>query len=108
MDRLAHINATVNAITALDFDLRVSIAHRLLMKLEEKKDITRWEFWDREQVREHGSEIADAHLSDEQVDKIMESLNYDWNNPRTSIRSTEVFTDALGKVISGDKEENHS
>ena len=102
MDRLALINNTVNSILALDSEMRIAIAHRLLMKLEEKKDITRWEFWDRFSVKEHGSDMAEAELSEEQVDQIMVNLNYDWNNPRDSIRGTDDFTDALGRAIGKD------
>lgn len=99
MDRLSTINAKVKEILELNSDLRISIAHRLMMKLEEKKDITRWEFWDRVSVKEHGEDIADKGLSEEQVDKMMEFLNEDWNKPRFSVQSTEAFTEALGRAL---------
>lgn len=99
MDRLTIINNKVKEILELNSDLRISIAHRLLMKLEDKKDITRWEFWDRHSVKEHGEDLTEKELTEEQVDKMMEYLNEDWNKPRFSVQSTEAFTEALGRAI---------
>jgi hypothetical protein len=46
--------------------------------------------------------MAEAELSEEQVDQIMVNLNYDWNKPRASLRGTDDFTDALGRAIGKD------
>lgn len=99
MDRLTKINSAVKSITELDFDLRVSIAHRLLMKLEEKKDITRWAFWDRVSVKEHAEELAEKSLSEQQVDAIMVQLNKDWNNLDLSVRDTNSFTKSVSNAL---------
>lgn len=99
MDRLSKINSAVNSITELDFDLRVSIAHRLLMKLEEKKDITRWAFWDRVSVKEHAEELSEKNLSEKQVDALMANLNEGWNKLDSSLRDTDSFTKSVSNAL---------
>ena len=99
MKRTELINSTVKTISALDYDMRIAIAQCLLVELEAKKDITRWQFWERESVKEHGEEIAEKELSEKQVDKIMINLNAEWNDASVSINGTDVFTYAVGRAI---------
>jgi|GWRWMinimDraft_5_1066013.scaffolds.fasta_scaffold24278_4 hypothetical protein len=98
MDRLSYINNTVNSILALDLDLRVSIAHRLMMKLEEKKDVTRWQFWDRLAVAEQAESILEHEISEEGLDIIMQKLSDKWNQVSASTPETEALTYELGKL----------
>ena len=98
MDRLSYINNTVNSILALDLDLRVSIAHRLMMKLEEKKDVTRWQFWDRLAVAEQAESILEHEISEEGLDIIMQKLSDKWNQVSASTPETEALTYELGKI----------
>jgi hypothetical protein len=98
MDRLSYINNTVNSILALDLDLRVSIAHRLMMKLEEKKDVTRWQFWDRLAVAEQAESILEYEISEEGLDIIMQKLSDKWNQVSASTPETEALTYELGKL----------
>jgi hypothetical protein len=99
MDKIAFINYTVNAITAMDSETRIAIAHRLLAKLEEKKDVTRWQFWDRYSVKEHGEEMAERTLTDEDINGIMDELSEDWNSTQTSLLETDAFTEVLKNSI---------
>jgi hypothetical protein len=98
MDRLSYINNTVESILALDSDLRVSIAHRLLMKLEEKKDITRWQFWDRFSVAEQAESIIEGEITEEGLDIIMTKLSAKWNQVSASTPETEALTYEIGKI----------
>jgi hypothetical protein len=98
MDRISYINNTVESILALDSDLRISIAHRLLMKLEEKKDITRWQFWDRFAVSEQAEEIAEHEISQEGLDIIMGKLSDKWNQVSASTPETEALTYEIAKI----------
>jgi hypothetical protein len=98
MDRLSYINNTVESILALDSDLRLSIAHRLLMKLEEKKDITRWQFWDRFAVAEQAESILEGGITEEGLDIIMQKLSDKWNQVSASTPETEALTYELGKL----------
>ena len=98
MDRISYINNTVNSILALDLDLRVSIAHRLMMKLEEKKDVTRWQFWDRLAVAEQAESILEHEISEEGLDIIMQKLSDKWNQVSASTPETEALTYELGKL----------
>ena len=97
-----YINNVVNSILVLNSDTRIAIAHRLLMGLEEKKDITRWQFWDRQSVKEHGQELADRTLTDTEVTDIMDALTKDWNASVTSLQETDIFTEVVNNSI------NHS
>lgn len=99
MDELSFIRNTVNAIVAMDSKTRIAIVHNLLMKLEDKRDITRWQFWDRYSVKEHGEDLAERTLTDIEVDDIMENLNTEWNKPSFSVRDTEAFTEAVNKYL---------
>lgn len=98
MDRISYINNTVESILALDSDLRISIAHRLLMKLEEKKDITRWQFWDRFSVAEQAEEILEHEISQEGLDIIMGKLSAKWNQVSASTPETDALTYEIGKI----------
>ena len=98
MDRISRITKTVDSILALDSDLRVSIAHRLLMKLEEKKDITRWQFWDRFAVAEQAESILEHEISEEGLDIIMTKLSAQWNQVSASTQETEALTYVIGKI----------
>lgn len=98
MDRISYINNTVDSILALDSDLRISIAHRLLMKLEEKKDITRWQFWDRHSVCEQAEEIAEHEISQEGLDIIMGKLSDKWNQVSASTPETNALTYEIAKI----------
>ena len=94
-----YINSVVNSILVLPSDTRIAIAQCLLVELEEKKDITRWNFWERQSVKEHSEEIAEEELSEEQVDQIMDNLNTEWNHVSVSVNGTDDFTDALDRAI---------
>jgi hypothetical protein len=98
MDRISYINNTVNSILALDTDLRISIAHRLLMKLEERKDITRWQFWDRFAVAEQAESILESNITEEGLDIIMTKLSAKWNQVSASTPETEALTYEIGKI----------
>ena len=98
MNRISYINNTVESILALDSDLRISIAHRLLMKLEEKKDITRWQFWDRYSVREQAEEIAEHEINQEGLDIIMGKLSDKWNQVSASTPETDALTYEIAKI----------
>lgn len=98
MNRISYINNTVESILALDSDLRISIAHRLLMKLEEKKDITRWQFWDRYSVREQAEEIVEHEISQEGLDIIMGKLSDKWNQVSASTPETDALTYEIAKI----------
>jgi hypothetical protein len=98
MDRISRIIKTVDSILALDSDIRVSIAHRLLMKLEEKKDITRWQFWDRFAVAEQAESILEHEISEEGLDIIMTKLSAQWNQVSASTPETEALTYEIGKL----------
>lgn len=98
MDRISYINNTVESILALDSDLRISIAHRLLMKLEEKKDITRWQFWDRFAVGEQAEEMLEHEVSQEGLDIIMTKLSDKWNQVSASTPETDALTYEIGKI----------
>jgi hypothetical protein len=99
MDKIAFINYTVNAITAMDSETRIAIAHRLLAKLEEKKDVTRWQFWDRYSVKEHGEEMAERTLSDDEVNAIMDGISQEWSSLSVSLQQTDNFLDAVKNHI---------
>lgn len=99
MDRISFINNTVNSITALDSDMRIAIAHRLLMKLEEKKDVTRWQFWDRFAVGEQAEEILEHEISQDGLDMIMGKLSDQWNQVSASTPETDALTHEIGKII---------
>ena len=98
MDRISRITKTVDSILALESDLRISIAHRLLMKLEEKKDITRWQFWDRFAVAEQAESILEHEISEEGLDIIMQKLSDKWNQVSASTPETEALTYEIGKL----------
>lgn len=98
MSRNELINSTVNAIMAMDLDLRLSIAHRLLMKLEGNKDITRWQFWDRLSVAEQAESIMEHDISEEGLDIIMQKLSDNWNQVSASTPETEALTYEIGKI----------
>lgn len=98
MNRNELINSTVNAIMAMDLDLRLSIAHRLLMKLEGNKDITRWQFWDRLSVAEQAESIMEHDISEEGLDIIMQKLSDNWNQVSASTPETEALTYEIGKI----------
>lgn len=106
MNNVAYVKNLVKGIMVLDQDTRVSFLHNLMMEMEDKNDITRWAFWDRTSVKEHGEEIAERGLSEAEVDSIMERLHNDWDNPRFSVRDTEAFTDAVGEVVRGLKKDS--
>jgi hypothetical protein len=98
MNRNELINSTVNAIMAMELDLRLSIAHRLLMKLEGNKDITRWQFWDRLSVAEQAESIMEHDISEEGLDIIMQKLSDNWNQVSASTPETEALTYEIGKI----------
>lgn len=101
MNNINYVKNVVKGIMVLDQETRVSVLLNLMMEMEDKNDITRWAFWDRGSVKEHGEEIAERSLSEADVDAIMERLHDDWNEPRFSVRDTEAFTDAVGEVVRG-------
>lgn len=98
MDRITTINSKVKEILELDSELRIAIAHRLLMKLEEKKDITRWQFWDRFAVGEQAEEILEHEVSQEGLDIIMTKLSDKWNQVSASTPETDALTYEIGKI----------
>jgi hypothetical protein len=102
MDKIALIGHTVRAIMAMDSDTRIGIANRLLRSLEEKKEVTRWQFWDRYSVKEHGEEMAERALTEAEVDTIMDELSSEWNSTQTSLNETDAFTEVVKNSI------NHS
>jgi hypothetical protein len=98
MDRISRIIKTVDSILELDSDLRISIAHRLLMKLEERKDITRWQFWDRFAVAEQAESMLEHEITDEGLDILMQKLSDNWNQVSASTPETEALTYEIGKI----------
>lgn len=98
MDRISYINNMVNTILSLDSDMRIAIAHRLLMKLEKKKDITRWQFWDRFAVGEQAEEILEHEITQEGLDIIMGKLSDKWNQVSASTTETEDLTYEIAKI----------
>lgn len=95
----------VSSIALLDIDSRLAIAHPLLVELEAKGDITRWQSWDRHSVKEHGEEMAGRALSNAEIDHSMRTLNKEWN--ACSLEATDDFTDSLSVSLSGVIDSRH-
>lgn len=97
-DRLAYINGTVDSILSLDSELRLSIAHCLMVRLEANKDITRWQFWSRYAVAEQAESIVEHKISNEGLDIIMQKLSEKWNEVSSSTQETDSITYEIAKV----------
>lgn len=58
---------------------RVAVAHGLLMELEKAGDITCWNFWERETVKEIIEENCTGECSSFELEGIMQRLNEEHN-----------------------------
>jgi hypothetical protein len=98
MENLTYINNIVNTITVLDRETKIAIANRLLMRLEQSKDITRWQFWDRYAVSEQAEAIMEHEISEDGLDIIMQKLSDNWNQVSASTPETDALTYEIGKI----------
>ena len=76
---------------------RVALAHGLLMELEKSGDITCWNFWERETVKEIAEERVSGNFTDSDLNGLMGRLNKEWDS--LSQHDWEVFTDRTGKHL---------
>ena len=58
---------------------RTAIAHGLLMELEKAGDVTCWQFWERETVKELMEENLERVVDGLELTKTMNALNRHWN-----------------------------
>lgn len=59
---------------------RTAIAHGLLMELEKEGDVTCWQFWERDTVKELMEENLERSVDGLELTKAMNALNRYWNN----------------------------
>ena len=74
---------------------RVAFAHGLLMNLEKSGDITCWNFWEKETVREIANEGVETEITDEDLAGLMGRLNREWDGLAQD--DWQTFSDRLNK-----------
>ncbi len=76
---------------------RVALAHGLLMELEKAEDITCWNFWERQTVKEIALENINGKISEAELTGLMGRLNKEWDS--LAQHDWEKFSDNLNKHL---------
>ena len=90
----------MNKVLAMKPADRVAFAHGLMMNLEKSKDITQWQFWERQTVKEIMEEnLSNRRATEAEVDKVMAITNSAWNNEAQMQNDWNKFSDLLAKTM---------
>jgi hypothetical protein len=91
---MEHIIAKIMKMKRED---RVALAHGLLMELEKAEDITCWNFWERQTVKEIALENINGKISEAELTGLMGRLNKEWDS--LAQHDWEKFSDNLNKHL---------
>lgn len=87
----------INKIMNMKREDRVALAHGLLMELEKSGDITCWNFWERQTVKEIAEESVTSKFKEQDLNGLIGRLNKEWDSQ--SQRDWEVFSDKVSKHL---------